>query len=136
MHPALRRLMALQARGWLRRQITGGSPLRRVFRLVAVVLFALWMVTRAVRGFAFAMPVPSEAILDKAPYYIAILAVLPLLFGNEDRALAFSPPEIDFLFAGPFARRDLVLYKLVRVAIASLFGGMLAVIGLSTVIVF
>ena len=136
MHPALRRLMALQARGWLRRQITGGSPLRRVFRLVAVVLFALWMVTRAVRGFAFATPVSSEVLLDKAPYYIAVLAVLPLLFGNEDRALAFSPPEIDFLFAGPFARRDLVLYKLVRVAIASLFGGMLAVIGLSTVIVF
>jgi hypothetical protein len=135
-HPALRRLMALQARGWLRRQITGGSPLRRLLRLVAVALFVLWMVTRAMRGFTFATPVASEAILDKAPYYIAVLAVIPLLFGNEDRALAFSPPEIDFLFAGPFARRDLVLYKLARVAIASLFGGMLAVIGLSTVIVF
>ena len=136
MHPALRQLMALQARAWLRRQITSGSPLRRLFRLLAVILFALWMATRAVRGFAFTTPVSSEQILDKAPYYIAVLAVIPLLFGNEDRALAFSPPEIDFLFAGPFARRDLVLYKLVRVAIASLFGGMLAVIGLSTVIVF
>jgi len=135
-HPALRQLMALQTRAWFRRQITGGSPLRRLSRLLAVLLFVLWMLTRALRGMAFAANVSPEAILDKAPYYIAVLAVIPLLFGNEDRALAFSPPEIDFLFAGPFARRDLVLYKLVRVAMASLFGGMLAVIGLSTVIVF
>jgi hypothetical protein len=135
-HPALRRLMALQARGWLRRQLTGGSRPRRVVRFVAVALFALWIGTRAVRGFVFATAVPSEVILDKAPYYIAILAAIPLVFGNEDRALAFSPPEIDFLFPGPFARRDLVLYKLTRVAIASLFGGILGVIGLSTVIAF
>jgi hypothetical protein len=114
--------------------MSGGSPLRRWLRFAAVALFALWILTRSVESFVFTSAVPSEAILDKAPYYIAILAAIPLVFGNEDRAIAFSPPEIDFLFAGPFARRDLVLYKLTRVAIASLFGGILGVIGLSTVI--
>ncbi len=128
--------MALQARAWFRRQVTGGSRARRVVRFVAIGLFALWVLSRAAQGFVFDTAIPTQVILDKAPYYIAILAAIPLVFGNEDRALAFSPAEIDFLFPGPFSRRDLVLYKLARVAIASLFGGLLGVIGLSTFIGF
>jgi hypothetical protein len=135
-HPALRLLMVLQARGWLRRQLTGGTRVRKLLRFTALGLFALWVLTRAARGFVFDTALPPQVIVDTAPYYIAILAAIPLVFGNEDRAIAFSPAEIDALFPGPFSRRDLVLYKLVRVAIASCFGGLLGVIGLSTFIGF
>jgi hypothetical protein len=88
-------------------------------------------------GWAFAANVSPDAILDKAPYYIAVLAVIPLLFGKRGsqrsrslrrRSTSCSPDR--------FARRDLVLYKLVRVAMGVAVRRDARVIGLSTVIVF
>jgi hypothetical protein len=40
------------------------------------------------------------------------------LIGSERRALAFSPAEVTFLFAGPVTRRSLVAYKLLRSQLA------------------
>jgi hypothetical protein len=42
------------------------------------------------------------------------------VFGTEERAIAFSPAEVDLLFPGPFSRRQIVAYKLMKLAIGSL----------------
>ncbi len=52
-----------------------------------------------------------------APYVPLVLMVmfLQLVLGSRSAAqLYFSPAEIDFLFAGPFHRRDLLLFHLFR----------------------
>ncbi|HET8622987.1 MAG TPA: putative ABC exporter domain-containing protein [Gemmatimonadales bacterium] len=64
-------------------------------------------------------PLPSAAI---APHTAELLggvmlvgvAVWSWTFGSERRALAFSPPEVTFLFPGPLTRRTLLHYKMVR----------------------
>lgn len=47
------------------------------------------------------------------------------LFGSERRALAFSPADVTFLFAGPVTRRWLIQYKLLRSQLPVLFNVLL-----------
>ncbi len=53
------------------------------------------------------------------------------LIGSERRALAFSPADVTFLFAGPVTRRSLVAYKLLRSQLAVLFSVVLWTVLLS-----
>ena len=39
--------------------------------------------------------------------------VLNLILASDERAVYFAPAEIEFLFSGPFRRRQLLLYKMV-----------------------
>jgi len=121
-HPALFKLMRLQLKGWVRRQFTGGSLRRTIFGLLATVMFVLWFIGAAI-GAAAVPPRAPEQVLAILPFYLTGFALLPLITGNDDRAIAFSPAEIDFLFAGPFGRRDLVLFKLSKLILSSLVAG-------------
>ncbi len=46
---------------------------------------------------------------------LALLAycLLTVLFSSGERAVSFSPAEVNLLFAGPFSRRQLLAYKIV-----------------------
>ena len=44
--------------------------------------------------------------------YLAVVLILSVLGGFSERGIAFSPSQVDFLFAGPFSRRALVLHHL------------------------
>jgi Putative ABC exporter len=123
MHGALLTLMRLQLKGWFRRQFTGGSLRRTIFTSLATVVFLLWFAGAAV-GAAVQTPRPTEEVMAIVPFYLTAIALLPLVFGNDDRAIAFTPAEIDFLFAGPFSRRDLVLFKMLKMVLSSLGGGL------------
>ena len=48
------------------------------------------------------------------------ICLLSTLTSAGEKAIAFTPGEIDFLFPGPFARRSLLLYKLGKSTIAAL----------------
>jgi hypothetical protein len=122
MHRALFLLIRLQFKGWFRRQFTGGSARRFIFGILGALLFLLWFSSMAV-GAAFQRPRSPDEILSILPLYLTAFALLPLVMGVDDRAISFTPAEIDFLFPGPFSRRDLVLYKMVKLAIGSAAGG-------------
>lgn len=124
MHPALLKLMRLQFKGWIRRQFTGGSGTRKVFAALGFIFFLIWLVSASI-GMAFHKPLPAESILGTLPVYLTAFALLPLIFGNDDRAIAFTPAEIDFLFPGPFSRRHLVVYKMVKLVLGSIAGGLI-----------
>lgn len=123
MHRALLKLMRLQLKGWVRRQFSAGSIRRTVFTILGIGMFLVWFLS-LVFSAALSKSRPPEEILATMPFYLAGFALLPLVLGNDDRAIAFSPAEIDFLFAGPFSRRELVLYKMIKLVLTSVLGGL------------
>lgn len=45
------------------------------------------------------------------PFFFVLYCLLILLFSPGDKAFAFTPAEVSFLFPGPFGRRSLLAYK-------------------------
>jgi hypothetical protein len=66
-----------------------------------------------------------ERIVELLPLAILAFALLSLVRGSGDTAFAFLPAEVDFLFPAPFARRQLLFFKLAQRAIPILFGSLL-----------
>jgi ABC-2 type transport system permease protein len=54
-------------------------------------------------------------------FALALLAAKWWLFGASTGPLAFTPAEIQLLFPAPLRRRDLILYRLLRVQVSMLF---------------
>ena len=57
-----------------------------------------------------------KAIEENGP-----IATLAGLTSAGERAISFWPSEVDFLFAGPFTRRELLIYKLSSTIAGALF---------------
>ena len=63
------------------------------------------------------------------PLWLLTICVLNLMTSAGERAIAFTPAEVDLLFPGPFTRRQLLAYKLMKSAAgalvtATLFAGL------------
>jgi hypothetical protein len=119
-HPALILLARLRMRGALRKI---GRTLRRprgaLLFAFGVLLFALMVVP----GLLIDRPPPGFAIKDFWLFDAKALLVLWLLFAVTARGatgLVFSLPEVEFLFPGPFSRREVLGYKLAVVSLAPL----------------
>src|SRR5262249_34384607 len=54
--------------------------------------------------------------------------LLNLLLTSDERAVYFAPAEVEFLFSGPFKRRQLLVYKMIA--------GLLSSLGLSLLVTF
>src|SRR5262249_50842048 len=52
-----------------------------------------------------------------APLVFLAIAMTSIFTSAGEKALYFAPAEVDLLFPAPFARRDLLLYKLGRTAL-------------------
>lgn len=95
-------------RNALVRLLTGlRRPKRLAAALLTVAVFAFPLLAYSGR-----MAGPGRPT-DPAGFLVTILAVTLLLsvFGGlSERGIAFSPSDVDFLFAGPFRRRHLILY--------------------------
>jgi ABC-2 type transport system permease protein len=57
---------------------------------------------------------PGDMARTVAPLLLAVFAVGWWVSGRTHMALAFSPPEVQFLFQGPLTRRTLLNFRLVR----------------------
>jgi hypothetical protein len=58
------------------------------------------------------------------PYLAPLLLGTTLMFvfsSAGEKALYFSPPEVDFLFPAPFGRRDLLVFKLAQTLLSLVF---------------
>src|SRR5579885_791965 len=118
MHPALWRLMRLLNRASFRRLVRGAKTLRGalvLLFLVATVGFGLGSVVVMTFVIRY-VPETSRLAGSAGPYVPLLLLALFLqsVLGRKSGAalLHFTPPEVEFLFAGPFHRRQLLLYKL------------------------
>jgi hypothetical protein len=113
-------LIRLQARAFRRRSLRGVKTWRgAMFLALGMVGFLLWLSTSLINAFIARRP-DSEKVQLFFPLAMLGICVSNLASSAGDRAIAFSPPEVDFLFPGPFSRRQLLGYKLTRSALHSL----------------
>ncbi len=124
MPPALWTLLWLNARATGRRMgrqaRTRRGAVFAVFGVLVVVGYLLptVLVNRRV-------PQADPAIVrSAAPLAVLLFCVLNLLASAGERAVSFSPAEVDFLFPGPFTRRQLLAYKLVKTGLGSVMSAL------------
>ena len=119
MDAALNQLLLLRLRGGLRHRLTQLASLRgAIFVLgsagVIWLIMGSGLMTPGGEASRFGLQDPGQLrahVLDFLP--LALLgAFIFTICASTGPALHFSPNEINFLFAGPFSRRSLVLYKI------------------------
>ena len=117
--PALIKLMRLQGRGMLRR-IGRGARTRRgaAFFAVGVLMFGLWIASLSLNASGKRSD-PNHVRLV-APLVLLGVCLLSAFTSAGEKAIAFTPGEVDFLFPGPFRRRELLAYKLAKSTLAAL----------------
>ena len=125
MHPGLVKLIRLQIRGARRRAFRGLKTLRGIFFFgFALLIFASWIgpgLVMRIAGKGEGMSSFREVTPDAIPVGLMIICVLMAITSAGQKAISFTPSEVDFLFSGPFHRRELLLFRLARSALAALF---------------
>src|SRR4051794_19865598 len=121
MHRALWTLVRLQARAVIRRMFRGARSLRgAIFLGIGLVLFLLWLGPSIVNAYMLLRP-DLQVVRMYFPIAMLAFCLMNLVTSAGERAVAFSPAEVEFLFAGPFTRLELLGYKIARSAFAALF---------------
>ena len=119
MDRALYKLLSLQARAALRRAARQARTVKgAVLAAIGLALFLAWLLPAATMA-AKAPPVDPALVRTFAPLALLALTLTSALSGGE-KAIEFTPAEVNFLFAGPFTRRHLLAYKLAKAAAGSL----------------
>ncbi len=67
-----------------------------------------------------APPMLQPSLALGSAFLLAVLTAKWWIFGASTGTLAFTPAEIQFLFPAPIPRRDLVLYRVIRVQFSML----------------
>src|SRR4051794_22677465 len=98
--PGILTLLRLQCRGLARRTLRGLRTVRGiVFSSIGLLLFVCWVLPSV---FALRQGRTDPAIVRTAtPVILLVLCVVTLLTSGGDKAVAFTPAEVDFLFPGP-----------------------------------
>ncbi len=111
MNRALWFLLGLQLRGWLRFGTRSlGTVKGALLALVGLGVFSLWLgslfLTERTPAYT------REKILEYGPVGLLIYCLLNVVSTSGERAVYFSPGEVNYLFPAPFGRRELLAYKL------------------------
>ena len=125
LHPALIQLMKLQGRGLVRRFARGAkTPKGAAFVVIGVVVLGGGLFGSTITGVVTSRTDPQRVRLVMP--LILIGACVGAVVGNAgDKAISFTPAEVNFLFPGPFTRRELMLYKLGKAAFGALVASLL-----------
>ncbi len=125
LHPGLRTLYQLRFRAafrGLKRNV--GSPKRIIMFAFGGLLVAMWA-----GSILFAGIVGDKQDVawfeDAAPFFILLMLVLSITTAAGERAIYYSPSEIDFLFAAPISRRQLLAYKLIGTIFSTTFSALI-----------
>ena len=117
MDPALRQLLILRLRGGLRQRMLQLASLRGLLFSLAFAGIIWFLIasngssgTSLFGSAALDRQALSEQIMTFMPLSMLGLSLLTVLM-TTGPTFHFSPNEINFLFTGPFRRRDLILYK-------------------------
>ncbi len=132
MHPALIHLIRLQYRGKIRNGIQKLKTLRGAFYFVMMLLmFGFWLGPQIAVMIMQANENPerfrqsAENFRLFFPYGMLVFCLASVVFSSAEKAIYFKPNEIDFLFPGPFHRRELLIYKIITLLIGALFPALL-----------
>jgi hypothetical protein len=121
MNGALWLLVGLQLRGWLRYLLRSlGSIKGALLALVGAMVFVPWLLTilfapRQAGGGWF-----RDDLRESGPALLLLYCFMNVVFSSGERTIYFPPAEVNFLFPGPFGRRQLLAYKIVSTMIVGL----------------
>jgi hypothetical protein len=100
--------------------------------LVAGFCIFTWIFSLIMVPVATNAPERLEEIRRLGPLALLLLCFLNLISSSAERAvIPFTPAEVDFLFAGPFSRRQLLSYKLMITLFSCVAGAAFFVLGFS-----
>ncbi len=114
-HPALPILYEIQYKSRVRNALRSLKTWRGIIYLLVgslivipwMVMLILWVLSDA-KSLEAATPY-FDAFL---PFGLLFVCLFTLLTNVSSKAIAFTPGETEFLFPGPFARRELLIYKI------------------------
>jgi len=137
MNLALLRLIRLQSRGLVRRMLRGAtSPRRAVFFVLGVLVIILWLGPALLTKLVVSHTHPErlqtspDRFRSAAPLVLLGICFLTIVSSAGDKAIAFTAGEVDMLFPGPFSRRELLGYKLLKSSLAAVLTGLLLSVAL------
>jgi hypothetical protein len=129
---SLLKLLWLQFRGFVRRTVRGArTPRRAIFLVIGFGVVLLWLMppllTRiAIRGESpFDRRVSIRGFRETAPVALLGICLVTMISSAGDKAVAFTAGEVDMLFPGPYSRRQLLGFKLLKSGLAALLTGLL-----------
>ena len=116
MHPALIKLLRLRARALVRKIVLGlRSPRRAALTLITLAFVVAQTSMMLIGTFAGGdvFSVNLDIVGTWLPVGLMLFFLVQILSPNSQAVLAFTPPEMQFLFPAPFPRHHLILYKIV-----------------------
>ncbi|HZW33855.1 MAG TPA: putative ABC exporter domain-containing protein [Isosphaeraceae bacterium] len=117
MNPALFKLLWLSTKAAFRRALRGVRTVRGALLVLFTLGFlALMLVPQVITAITMSGRPEMARIAETselfAPFGLLLIALLLVFTAAGERAIYFTPAEVDLLFSAPFARRELLLYKL------------------------
>jgi len=117
---ALWRLLGLHFKATLRRMRRGmATPRGIVFALLGLLAMGAWAF-RVIVYVHVGRHTSADVVRTIAPFAILLFCLGNLLTSFGDHAVAFTAAEVDFLFPGPFSRRSLLGYKILKTCLGTL----------------
>jgi len=124
-HPALLFLVRLRWRAMFRKAGRGLKSVRgAILFFFGLALFILWLLPPLIMSFRGEKGNIEmfEAIM---PLGMLGMCLFSLMTSAGERAIYFSPGEVEFLFPGPFSRREVLAYKLLGTVLNVLLGSLI-----------
>lgn len=111
MSRALVLLLWLQLVAWLRYLRNSVLTVRgAILGIIGLSVFVPWLIAVVVGSMLGGTP--GVAFGKYGPAALLVYCVLNVLVPSQKRTIYFSPAEVQFLFSGPFGRREVLVYKL------------------------
>jgi hypothetical protein len=127
MDRALWLLLRLRLVGQLRRWVRNLSTLKGLLLTLVGALLFLPMVVVSVFAPRVQLAAQLALIRRHGALVLFALFLVNLVLTSEERAVYFSPAEVEFLFTGPFHRRQLLLYRMAGGVFSSVCAALLMV---------
>jgi hypothetical protein len=115
--------------GGLRRLVRELRTLRGAVAFVLGVSIIGFAVSAVLRGKLFTAAMSPDALGDLYRSGLLTFVLVGQIKTLGDKAVNFTPGEVDFLFAGPFDRRELLVYR-----VLSALGGVLVLSAILTIL--
>jgi len=118
-------LYKLQGKALVRRMTRNLGTVKGIlFSICGVAVIGLWLTPSVFHAMKLPRTDP-QIVLKIAPAILLAFGLFSLLTAGGEKAIVFTPAEVDFLFPGPFTRRQLLAYKIGKSLFGLLFSSLL-----------
>ncbi len=113
-------LLRLRGWAWFRRWFRSVRTLKGAMLALLGTLVFLPMIVSVFVAPRFMIATQLDLIGRHGPLLLLAYCLLNVLISSGDRAIYYSPAEVNFLFCGPYRPRQLLIYKVIAGTLAAL----------------